>query len=141
MLLKEFSRYTRVILSLNKNETRCIHGIFYQNAATDNLLEMGKNIFENLGIEALLLHSPKQAMAINREGTFSCDTFFVPHPKLSTGAGDHFNAGFTAGQLLNSGMVSSLILANAVSAFYVETGISPQLKDVVNFLEEKINSL
>lgn len=141
MLLKEFSRYTRVILSLNKNETRCIHEIFYQNAATDNLLEMGKHIFEKLDIETLLLHSPKQAMAINREETFSCDTFFVPHPKLSTGAGDHFNAGFTAGQLLNCGLQSSLILANAVSAFYVETGVSPEIKDVVNFLEEKIKIL
>lgn len=141
MLLKEFSRFTQVILSLNKNEARCIHEIFYSEPAPDNFLDLGNRIFENLGIETLLLHSPKKSVALNRKETVSCDTFFVPKPKLSTGAGDHFNAGFTVGQLLNCGLQSSVILANAVSAFYVETGVSPEIKDVVNFLEKQIKNL
>ncbi len=140
-LLKAISEYAKVTLSLNKNETRSIFEMLLDEKATDNISEMGMQIFEKSGVEILLLHSPRQAIAINHEGRFSCDTFFVEHPKLSTGAGDHFNAGFSAARLLNLDMKSSLILANAVSAYYVETGTSPQLQDVASFLSAYKNSL
>lgn len=141
MLLKSISEYAKVTLSLNKNETRSIFELLFDEKATDNISEMGMRIFEKSGVEILLLHSPRQAMAINHEGQFTCDTFFVEHPKLSTGAGDHFNAGFSAARLLNLDMKSSLILANAVSAYYVQTGTSPQLEDVVSFLSGYKNIL
>ena len=53
--------------------------------------------------------------------------FFVSDPKISTGAGDNFNAGFCAAQLLELDLESSVILANAVSGYYVRTGTSAQL--------------
>lgn len=56
-------------------------------------------------------------------------------PKISTGAGDNFNAGFCAAQLLQLNLESSVILANAVSGYYVRTGTSAQLSGIINFLE------
>jgi sugar/nucleoside kinase (ribokinase family) len=140
-LLKQFSAYARVVLSLNKNETRIIHNIVQGQGRVDDFASMGNSIFEKLGIELVLLHSPKETMAINGEGTVHCNTFFIEHPKLSTGAGDHFNAGFAASLLLDYGLGSCLLLANAVSAFYVENGISPRWVDVSHFLQSKFTGI
>jgi hypothetical protein len=133
-LIQTFARHTRVTLGLNKNETICIHKILFPGSTEKEIIDMGAAIFEKMDINLLLLHAPKYAMAIDREGTYHLDTFYISHPKLSTGAGDHFNAGFSAARLLNANVRSSLILANAVSAIYVKTGVSPRLKDVSNFL-------
>jgi sugar/nucleoside kinase (ribokinase family) len=136
MLLEEFSRHTKVILGLNKNEARLIYKVLHQKNTDENLQELGEKIFEKLAIETLLLHSSKEAIAFNKEDVFSCKSFFISNPVISTGAGDNFNAGFCTAQLLQSDPESSLIFANAVSGFYVKTGVSPQLTDVIKFLEE-----
>jgi hypothetical protein len=140
-LLKKFSAYARVVLSLNKNETRIIHNILQGQGSSDDFALMGNSIFEKLGIGLVLLHSPKETMAISGEGTVHCDTFFIEHPKLSTGAGDHFNSGFAASLLLDYGLGSCLLIANAVSAFYVENGISPRWDDVSHFLRSKFKGI
>ena len=134
LLLKEFSRYTKVILGLNKNEAGLIYKVLYQKNAGENLQHTGEKIFEKLTVETLLLHSPKEAIAWNKENLCTCKTFFIKNPVISTGAGDNFNAGFCAAQLLGADSRSSLVFANSVAGYYVKTGISPQLKDVIKFL-------
>ena len=136
MLLKEFGRYTNVTLSLNKNEARHIYRVLYNKDPVDDLALLGEKIFEKLKIDILLLHSSKEAVALNNEGRFTCSSFFINNPIISTGAGDNFNAGFCAAQLLKLDLESSVLFANSVAAFYVKTGISPQLTDVIHFLEE-----
>lgn len=135
-LLKEFTRYTKVILGLNKNEAYLIYKVLYKKNSDEDLKQLGKKIFEKLAIETLLLHSSKEAIAINKENVFVFKSFFIDHPVISTGAGDNFNAGFCIAQLLQADLESSLIFAHAVSGFYVKTGVSPQLADVIKFLEE-----
>ena len=128
-------------LSLNKNEARHIYRVLYNKDPVDDLAFLGERIFEKLKIDILLLHRPKEAFAFNDEGKFTCKSFFIKNPMMSTGAGDNFNAGFCAAQLLKLDLESSLIFANSVAGFYIKTGISPQLPDVVKFLEEsKSNS-
>jgi sugar/nucleoside kinase (ribokinase family) len=133
-LLRDFSTSARVVLSLNKNETRIIHNILCGSEKIDDFAAMGRAIFEKLGIDLVLLHSSRETTAINKLNSVHCSTFFIEHPKLSTGAGDHFNAGFAASLLMDYDLRSCLIIANAVSAFYVEQGKSPQWTDVRNFL-------
>jgi sugar/nucleoside kinase (ribokinase family) len=136
-LIREFSVHARVTLSLNKNETRNIFELLYHQPPVDDFFEMGTQMFERLGVEILLLHSPKEAIAIDHNGVFSSPTFFVEQPKISTGAGDHFNAGFSAARLLKMDLRRSLVFANAVSASYVKTGVSPHLSEVAAFLSQK----
>ncbi|HEY6975119.1 MAG TPA: PfkB family carbohydrate kinase [Chitinophagaceae bacterium] len=138
MLLKEFARSMKVVLGLNKNEARLIYKVLYQENAGEDLKQPGEKIFERLAIETLVLHSSKEAIAFSKNNVFSCKSFFIGNPVISTGAGDNFNAGFCTAQLLQSDLESSLIFANAVSGFYVKTGTSPQLADVIKFLEECI---
>jgi len=135
-LLNEFAMHTKVTLGLNKNEARWIYRILYEKTDTAELFQLGENIFKNLSIETLLLHSSKEAVGINVEGTFASESFFMSNPVLSTGAGDNFNAGFNAARLLGLELHSCLIFANAVSGCYVKTGSSPQLQDVISFLKE-----
>lgn len=135
-LLSEFAKYTKVTLGLNKNEARWIHQALFGKTGGEELGQLGERIFKKLSIETLLLHSSKEAMAINRHDSFISNSFFISNPKLSTGAGDNFNAGFNAAQLLGLELESCLIFANAVSGYYVKRGLSPQLRDIVYFLEE-----
>lgn len=139
--ITEFTQYMRVVLSLNKNEARQIYGVLFEDSNEESLTYLGERIYEKLKVETLLLHSPQEAIAINHKRISSCNTFFVNNPQISTGAGDHFNAGFSVAQLLQLELESSVIFANAVSGIYVRTGISPQMTDVVHFLEEYIKEL
>ena len=136
-LLKEFSHYTRVMLGLNLNEAKLVYKALYKRGTDEDLIHLGKKIFEKLSINTLVLHSSKEAITFNKEGIYTSKSFFTRNPKISTGAGDNFNAGFCAGQLLQLDFVSSLIFANAVSGLYIRTGISPQVQDVINFLENE----
>jgi len=141
LLITEFTQYMRVVLSLNKNEGRQIYQVLFEDSNEESLIYLGERIYEKLQVETLLLHSAKEAVAIHHESTFSCSTFFVSNPQISTGAGDHFNAGFSVAQLLKLDLESSVIFANAVSGMYVRSGTSPQLADVIHFLEKYMKEL
>lgn len=54
--------------------------------------------------------------------------------RLTTGAGDNFNAGFCLGLMLQLGLVESLILGKAVSGFYVRNAHSPAWEELVGFV-------
>ena len=97
--------------------------------------EIGRKIFEKLEPEILLLHSSKQSFAFNQKEIFQQKSFFIKDPRISTGAGDNFNAGFAAAQLLKMDPGQSLLCANIFAALYVTTGITPELPDLVDFLE------
>ena len=134
-LLDGFSKYANVILSLNKNETGILYRtMFYKDPGT-NLAGAGRELFERLSLHTLLIHSSKEVIAINKEQLVTMKTFFTPAPKISTGAGDNFNAGFCAGQLLDLDTELSIVLANAFSGFYVRNGISPEAKDIIEFVQ------
>ena len=54
---------------------------------------------------------------------------------ISTGAGDHFNAGFCLGKLIGADNEIALQLGVATSGYYVRTAKSPAPGDLVSFLE------
>jgi sugar/nucleoside kinase (ribokinase family) len=134
-LINEFSKYTRVTLGLNKNEADGIYNTLFNKKPKKTLSATGEKIFEKLNIETLILHSSKEAVAINGEEALSSESFFIKQPAISTGAGDNFNAGFCAARLLNADVESSLAFAHAVSGSFVTTGISPEMITVREFLQ------
>ena len=134
-LLDGFSKYANVILSLNMNETGILYRTMFHKAPGENLAGAGKELFEKLSLHTLLIHSSKEVIAINKDELVTMKTFFTPTPKISTGAGDNFNAGFCAGQLLELDTQLSIVLANAFSGFYVRNGVSAEAKDIIEFLQ------
>lgn len=135
-MLREFSRFGRVMLGLNHNEAALIHQVLLGSAAGEsNLRAIGEAIFPPLEIDTLVLHNRKEAIGI-RKNTFSCkESFLVDNPKLLTGAGDNFNAGFCFGQLMGLDLDDSLLLAHAVSGYYIRHAESADWPALMKTLE------
>ncbi|CAN5619279.1 hypothetical protein BH10BAC2_BH10BAC2_45420 [soil metagenome] len=136
-LIKEFSNYRKVILSVNKNEFRCISEVLFGRETEYSFENNGSKIYERTGVDILLLHSSKETIILSKNQSCKANSFFVTDLVISTGAGDNFNAGFITAQLLGLDLESSLIFANAMAAIYIQSGISAEMKDVINFLESK----
>jgi hypothetical protein len=67
-------------------------------------------------------------------GSVGVDGFFEPKPLITTGAGDHFNAGFVAARLAGLDPAHCLAVGGATSGYYVRSGVSPDRKQVEGFL-------
>ena len=59
---------------------------------------------------------------------------FVQQPKISTGAGDHFNAGFCLGRGAGANLEESLCTGVATSGYYVRNATSPTGKQLAEFI-------
>lgn len=140
-LLKQFAMHARMMAGLNQNEARVLYKVLYHSATKKDLRYLGEKIFAKLPIETLVLHSSQEAIAFNKvEGEVSCNSFFIKEPRISTGAGDNFNAGFCTAQLIGLSTTHSLLLAHAISASYVQSGLSPTIKEVTGFLKTRLNT-
>ncbi len=64
----------------------------------------------------------------------------LPHalPRLSTGGGDNFNAGYCFARLAGFDVRPALVVAAAVAGYYVANGDSPTRDEVVAFLEAEV---
>ena len=66
--------------------------------------------------------------------TADVDGPFTDNPLISTGAGDHFNAGFCLGQLLGLPDDEAATAAVGTSGYYVRHAASPTLAQLADFL-------
>ncbi len=91
---------------------------------------------ERLDIHGVVVHAIKYAGAsIGNEGA-GIEGPYCRKPKLSTGAGDHFNGGFCAGLLADLPVLDALYSGVGTSGWYVRNGRSPSLEDVVGLLRD-----
>ena len=60
---------------------------------------------------------------------------YTSNPRLTTGAGDNFNAGFCLGQLLGLAPQQCLVTGTGTSGFYVRNMRSPRFSELMDFLE------
>ncbi len=141
-VLAAFGDRGRVVLGLNRNEAQLVLSSLGIEASPEiSLADIGFALAENLRIDTLLLHQATEAVVI-REGIFTQKHHFhQPHPVISTGAGDNFNAGFCLGLLLDESIENCLTLGHAVAASYVGAGASPDPVILQDFLENRANSI
>ncbi|MCR6656993.1 MAG: carbohydrate kinase family protein [Opitutus sp.] len=79
--------------------------------------------------------TPKESAACaTRDGTWWVPGPYAAKPLITTGAGDHFNAGFTAGQLIGLSPEACLAVGVCTSGHYVRTAQSPTHADLETFL-------
>jgi hypothetical protein len=136
MLLGRFRNYFMVTLSLNQNEAGLIAGALDVDQSISDE-EFVKLLFTAVDVDTLVIHRTNDALAFDGVKYEKCDTFFCENPKILTGGGDNFNAGFCFALLNEFGLDKSLIIANAVSGLYVEKGVSPKVDDLIEFLKQK----
>jgi pfkB family carbohydrate kinase len=135
-LLRDFSRYGELTLSLNKNECRIIYQhLFGTVEASDDIRLMGEKIFQQLQPTTLILHQRETTMAFRTNEFVEKNSQLVTQPAVLTGAGDHFNAGFCAGQLMDLSLEESVTLAQLLAGCYIRKGESPGWEVLLEAIE------
>ncbi len=93
-------------------------------------------IRQKLKISCVVVHPRHGAAAASVEGLAEFDGPFVRAPGISTGAGDHFNAGFCLGRMLGMTLEECLCAGTACSGYYVRHGRSADGMELVRFMGE-----
>lgn len=137
-VIKKFSDKFNVILGLNEKEAYEI-GEILDLFSSDNkppLDVLVTSIAKKIDIYCLVVHPVKEAYAVCNGEIYHTIGPYEPNPKLTTGAGDNFNAGFCFGQTLGLSPQLSLVLGTATSGYYVRNAQSPTLENLIDFLKK-----
>jgi len=135
-LVGRFKKYFRVIVSLNQNEAEIIaRALDLKDFNSDE--EFIKKLFNAGMADELVVHRTKDAFAYDGISFERFDTFYCKEPTILTGGGDNFNAGYCLAKIYGFDLFQSLIVANAVSGYYVRSGISPTVNNLVDFLSQE----
>ena len=137
--IARFQSFGRVTLGLNLKEAQQVFAVLGGSQETEDergLRSLARQIRQKLGVTTVVIHPTKSAVCATKEDTWWVPGPFTDKPLITTGAGDHFNAGFMTGQLLGFAPESCLTLGVGNSGYYVRTGRSPTLGDLESFLAE-----
>lgn len=129
-----------VMLGLNLKEATQVAAVLGIEAGQDpeaGIQTLAVAIREKLGVQTVVIHPRKSAAAATLvDGQVRSAHFqgpFVAKPKLSTGAGDNFNAGFCLGVLAGLPLEQCLCVGTATSGYYVRNAGSPTLAQLARF--------
>jgi len=137
--LTRFQKEADVILGLNLKEAVQVAEVLGIAPAKDPeaaIEEMAVLIRNKIDVHCVVIHPRKGAAAATIDHSAIFYGPFVQQPKISTGAGDHFNAGFCLGRVLGLTLEESLCTGVATSGYYVRTAISPSAKQLAEFIAE-----
>jgi hypothetical protein len=135
-LIGRLSADHETILCLNRNEAQAVARHLSIEPAS-RVQDLGAAIHASITVDTLIIRDPHTAMAWTNNGIAEAGTFHVPLPRLSTGVGDNFNAGYCFARLAGLDVRSSLVVASAVARLYVASGESPTRGQVMDFLKRK----
>ncbi|MBS0196822.1 MAG: carbohydrate kinase family protein [Planctomycetes bacterium] len=131
-----------ITLGLNLAESQRLAAVvgvsaYHQDATqSEAVTRAAAAIRAKLGVDCVVIHPREGAGAADSAGHAAWfDGPFTPTPKLSTGAGDHFNAGFAFAQVHGLALEQCLATACAVSGAYVRDAQSPTMGRLTGFLK------
>lgn len=139
-LIKGFQSHFTVILGLNKKEAyelvRVLNLFDADQIARKQipLERLTKKIAEAVRLDGLVVHPVECSATMLGETYAEAAGPFCADPKLTTGAGDNFNAGYVLGLLLGFDARESLTLGMATSGFYVRQAKSPTTLELADFI-------
>jgi len=136
-LVVRFQAHFDVCLGLNEKEAwelGEVLGLMAKPRTPDGLAALARELNSRLPISSLLIHPVRYALVSSGGKVSSAEGPFVSRPVITTGAGDHFNAGFCLGRLLGFDDSLSVLTGVATSGFYVRSGKSPTLRDLAELL-------
>ena len=142
-LASKLAKHARVVMGFNLSESSQIADVIGVNIAGDPEAAIETTAIamcQALGVHGVVVHPRRGAAgAIQTDQGIVSATFagpFVEKPKLSTGAGDNFNAGFCLGLLAGLSLEQCLCTGAATSGFYVRQAHSPSLAQLASFCED-----
>jgi len=136
--IARFGAHGRAVLGLNLSEAQQLAAIFglpEPSEEPDALRRCARSLRETLGLFGVLVHPVRRAACATAAGAWCVEGPYCPKPRLTTGAGDHLNAGFCLGLLLDWSPQDALRLGVLFSGYYVRGGLSPSPGDLKTFIE------
>jgi sugar/nucleoside kinase (ribokinase family) len=136
-ILGNFQKSADVILGLNLKEAIEIARVLGLPAEADPepaIARTAAAIRQAMQIGCVVIHPRRGAAAAIEGQTAQFAGPFVQEPKISTGAGDHFNAGFCLGRVLGLDLEESLCVGVSTSGYYVRTAESPSAHQLSEFI-------
>ncbi|MCL4176841.1 MAG: hypothetical protein KJ072_03730 [Verrucomicrobia bacterium] len=137
-LIGQFQQYFDVILGLNEKEANEIGHVLGLPAAQGTpvaLSRLAHEIADKLPIHTLVVHPTRFAVAVTAGQVSVAKGLYTAKPLITTGAGDHFNAGFCLGKLLGLADDLALLVGVTNSGHYVRTAQSPTLPQLAAQLQ------
>ena len=138
-LIVQFEKDFEVILGLNEkeaNEIAEVLGIHRRAHNTEALCALARELRAKLPIGTIVIHPVSYALAITGDAVHVVKGPYISKPKITTGAGDHFNAGFCLGKLLGFDSTLSVLTGVATSGYYVRTATSPSIAQLAESLRK-----
>lgn len=135
--IQEFNKTCRAILGLNRKEANQIAQALHlpiDQPEQASLAEITQAIAQKLRIYGVVVHPSDKAACVITDEYHEVLGPYTTQPRLTTGAGDNFNAGFCFGQLLGCSPAESLVIGCGISGFYVRQGYSPSRPELADFL-------
>lgn len=136
-VLGRFSSHFRVTLGLNLKEA-CeiarLKGMEIADYLEADIAAVAAHIKRHLNIDTLVVHRAKEALSISDTGVARAESPYCEQPRLTTGAGDNFNAGYMLGRALGRNEEESLITGVANAGYYVRYGQSPRYAELLSFI-------
>lgn len=138
-LFNRFCAFGPVTLGLNLKEAQQVGkvlGCKERGETADDLQAMARDIRAQLNLDCVVVHPTDCAACATKNDTFYTDGFYTDDPVITTGAGDHFNAGFMTARLLGISPAASLLIGCAFSGYYVRNADSPSLGQIRSFIDQ-----
>ena len=133
-LIAKFQTKFDVILGLNEKEAYEIAKVLGLDASPKDwqgLAALSIEIQKRVAVDTLVVHPVAYALAVSNGVASVVEGPVCRKPKITTGAGDHFNSGFCLGKLLGLDNAASVLCGVSTSGHYVRTAESPKVADLV----------
>jgi sugar/nucleoside kinase (ribokinase family) len=128
-----------VVLGLNENEAiqvyACLKRAISKAVLHEDLAKKCQYIFDNMHLHSLVVHPIDSCYLVQQQQSFYLRGKLVEQPKISTGGGDNFNAGFCYGLLNDLSPEGKMLTAMATSGAYVQNGASPSKEVLIDYLK------
>lgn len=138
-LMSAFGRFGKTALGLNYNEVRIVSvalGLKEPACTSDSLETAARAIRSRAGFDVVMAHPTHLAVAAGDTGSFAVSGPFTPTPRITTGAGDHLNAGFASGLVRGFSLAESLAMGVLFSGYYVREGRPPNVRELLSFFDD-----
>jgi sugar/nucleoside kinase (ribokinase family) len=138
-LIASFQKHFDCILGLNEKEAFEVGevlGFGNYDHGRAGLQALTAAIRKHVPVDTIVVHPTRHALACSGATVDDVDGPFVSKPLITTGAGDHFNSGFVLGKLLGLSNAQALLCGVSTSGFYVRTGHSPKVSDIVGLMRD-----
>ena len=139
-LISRYEQHARVILGLNLSEARQVSDVLGLGGIEETreaAAHAAAQIRSALSIDTVVIHPVRFAAAADATGTAHVAGRKCAKPKIATGAGDHFNAGFCLGRIRGLDLATCVQVAVATSGSYVRSGKSPALGALIRYLQTR----